>query len=183
MTKLNRNPATVLRVMFGLVWLIDAFFKWQPGFRDGFAATIQGMVNGQPGIIKPWFQLWASIAAHTGQLLPDMSAVTETALGLALILGLARRAVYILGAMYAFFVWAVGEGFGGPYVLGTSTDVGAAVIYAFVFALLFILDSRPAVAYIALQRTAVPARKNLDARLAYAPSDDTAVLVAPRCNS
>ena len=54
------------------------------------------------------------------------------------------------------------------------------MIYAFVFALLFILDSRPAVAYLALQRTAVPARKRLDARLAYAPSDQTAVLVATR---
>jgi hypothetical protein len=33
-------------------------------------------------------------------------------------------------------VWAVGEGFGGPYVSG-STDVGAGIIYTVLFLTLF----------------------------------------------
>ncbi len=78
--RFNRTPATFLRVLFGLVWLVDAFFKWQPGFRSGFAAMIQGMVISQPGIIRPWFQFWALIATNTGHLLPDLTAVTETAI-------------------------------------------------------------------------------------------------------
>lgn len=136
------NAAALLRVLFGVVWLADAFFKWQPGFRDGFAATLQGMSRAQPPIVKPWFQLWASIAAGTGHLLPDLAALTETALAIALMVGVVRRPLYVVGAVYALFVWAVGEGFGGPYVLGTSTDVGAALIYAFVFAGLFISERR-----------------------------------------
>jgi thiosulfate dehydrogenase (quinone) large subunit len=180
MRSVNRNPASVLRVLFGIVWLVDAFFKWQPGFRTSFAAMIQGMVSSQPGVVRPWFQFWALIATHTGQLLPDVTAVTETAIGIALIVGVARRPVYVIGAMYALFVWAVGEGFGGPYALGISTDVGAALIYAFVFAGLFILDLRPDVRVLSSQRIMVPASRRLDPRLAQASLDEAAALEALR---
>jgi uncharacterized membrane protein YphA (DoxX/SURF4 family) len=176
MARLNRNPATVLRVLFGTVWLVDAFFKWQPGFRASFAAMIQGMVSSQPGIIRPWFQFWALIATHTGHLLPDLTAVTETAIGVALILGVVRKPVYVIGALYALFVWAVGEGFGGPYALGITTDVGAALIYAFVFAGLFILDLRPDVRVLSSQLITVPASRRLDPRLAQASLDEAAAL-------
>jgi len=155
MLKLKRNPVTVLRILFGFVWLIDAFFKGQPGFRAGFAASIQGVQSGQPGFIRTWIGVWASLATHTGQLLPDIIAITETALALALILGIVRRPVYVVGAVYALFVWAVGEGFGGPYVLGTTTDVGTGIIYAFVFASLFAMDTF-AVAQVSLQRIFIP---------------------------
>jgi thiosulfate dehydrogenase (quinone) large subunit len=166
MTRLNRTPATLLRMLFGMVWLIDAFFKWQPGFRNSFAAMLQGMVTSQPGIVRPWFQFWALLATHTGHLLPDGTAVTETALGIALIIGFARRPVYIMGALYALSVWAIGEGFGGPYALGTSTDVGAALIYVFVFACLFMLESSPTT--LTLQRITVPASNPLRPRHAEA---------------
>jgi thiosulfate dehydrogenase (quinone) large subunit len=180
MTRFDRKPATALRVLFGVVWLVDAFFKWQPGFRGSFAAMIQGMVSSQPGIIRPWFQFWALLATHTGQLLPDATAITETAIGLALVLGIARRPVYVIGAMYALFVWAVGEGFGGPYALGISTDVGAALIYAFVFACLFILDTPAGVSVLSLQRITVPASSRMDPRLAQASLDEAAALDALR---
>jgi uncharacterized membrane protein YphA (DoxX/SURF4 family) len=180
MTKLNRSPVTLLRIAFGLVWLVDAFFKWQPGFRGSFAAMIQGMVTSQPGIVKPWFQFWALIATNTGHLLPDLTAVTETAIGVALILGFARRPVYLMGGLYALFVWAVGEGFGGPYALGTSTDVGAAPIYAFVFACLFMLDARDNATVLSLERITVRARNALDPRQAEASRDESAALEALR---
>lgn len=183
MPRIDRNPTTILRMTFGVVWLIDAFFKWQPGFRASFTAMIQGMVSSQPGIVKPWFQLWALLATHTGQLFPDLTAVTETAIGIALILGLVRRPVYVIGAMYALFVWAVGEGFGGPYALGISTDVGAALIYVFVFAGLFILDSRSETSVLSLQRITVPANNNLDVRLAQASLEEATALEALRRQS
>jgi thiosulfate dehydrogenase (quinone) large subunit len=180
MTRLHGNPTTVLRVLFGMVWLVDAFFKWQPGFRNSFTAMIQGMESSQPGIVRPWFQFWALIATHTGHVLPDLTAVTETVIGVALILGVARRPVYVIGALYALFVWAVGEGFGGPYALGISTDVGAAPIYAFVFACLFILDVRPDVRVLSAQRILVPANRQQDPRLAQAALDEATALDALR---
>jgi hypothetical protein len=115
-------------------------------------------------------------------LLPDLAAVTETAIGVALIVGVARRPVYVIGALYALFVWAVGEGFGGPYALGISTDVGAALIYAFVFAGLFILDSRSDVRILSLQRITVPGSRRLDPRLAQAALDEAAALETLRRN-
>lgn len=181
MTRFDRSPTAVLRTLFGIVWLVDAFFKWQPGFRTGFTPILQGMVSSQPGIIRPWFQFWALLATHTGQLLPDATAITETALGVALIIGIARRPVYVVGAMYALFVWAVGEGFGGPYALGSSTDVGAAVIYAFVFACLFILDRRPAVRTLSMQHISVPAHsEDVNVRHALAALEETAAIEALR---
>ena len=35
-------------------------------------------------------------------------------------------------------IWAVGEGFGGPYMAG-STDVGTGIVYALLFATLLVL--------------------------------------------
>jgi hypothetical protein len=57
-----------------------------------------------------------------------LTATTETYLACALIAGFARRVTYTIGFAYGLFVWSVAEGFGGPYVPGTSTDVGAAII-------------------------------------------------------
>ena len=37
-----------------------------------------------------------------------------------------------MGAGYMFLVWAVGEGFGGPYTSG-FTDIGTGIIYTVVF--------------------------------------------------
>lgn len=42
-------PKTVLRVSFGVIWLIDAILKWLPGFRRDYMDTIMGQADGQPG--------------------------------------------------------------------------------------------------------------------------------------
>jgi uncharacterized membrane protein YphA (DoxX/SURF4 family) len=154
----TRTSVATLRVLFGAIWLVNAYFKWQPGFRSGFAAQLRDMVGAQPAVVKPWFQFWAFLATGTGHAVPDVIAVTETALGIALILGVARRPVYIAGGVYALMVWAVGEGFGGPYALGTSTDVGAALIYVFVFAGLWMLDPRGVAPRWSLDRVITQAR-------------------------
>jgi thiosulfate dehydrogenase (quinone) large subunit len=177
MARLHRSPTTLLRVLFGVIWLIDAFFKWQPGFRDSFASMLQGMVSSQPGIVRPWFQFWTLIATHTGHLLPDATAVTETAIGILLIVGFARRPVYVIGGLYALSVWAIGEGFGGPYALGTSTDVGAALIYVFVFACLFMLEANPTT--LTLQRITVPASQSVARRRAQLRRNAAPVYVPP----
>ncbi len=71
------------------------------------------------------------------------SAITESLLAVALISGFARKSVYIVGVCYSLLIWAVGEGFGAPYQSG-STDVGAAIIYTFVFVALLLMDRQGA---------------------------------------
>ena len=48
---------------------------------------------------------------------------------------------YVVGAVYTALIWATAEGFGGPYVPGASTDVGAAIIYTLLFLTLLINDA------------------------------------------
>jgi len=69
------------------------------------------------------------------------TAIVETLLALALLAGFARKFTYIGGALYSLLVWATAEGFGGPYS-GSSTDIGAAIIYVVVFLALLVVNAR-----------------------------------------
>ncbi len=133
------RTVAILRVAFGLVWAVDAMLKWLPGFRDSFGAMLDGASQGQPGWLRPWFDLWTGLPHGEVATLAYLSAVTETFLAVALLAGFARKSTDLLGAGYSLMVWATGEGFGGPYRSG-STDVGAALIYAIVFAALLVID-------------------------------------------
>jgi|GEM_PF-3450840 len=128
-----------LRVAFGLVWAVDAVLKWLPGFRDQFGPMLDQAANAQPAWLRPMFDLWTDLSPWQTTALATVSATTETFLALALITGFARKSVYLLGAVYSLGIWTMGEGFGAPYHSG-STDVGAALIYTFVFAALFLMD-------------------------------------------
>ncbi|MBV9816932.1 MAG: hypothetical protein JOZ07_01120 [Solirubrobacterales bacterium] len=61
-----------------------------------------------------------------------LTGIAESGLALVLLLGVARRVGYTAGTIYALLVWAVGEGFGGPYLSG-STDIGTGIIYTMLF--------------------------------------------------
>jgi nitrite reductase (NO-forming) len=135
----STRTVALLRIAFGLVWAVDAVLKWLPGFRDGFAAMLDDASRGQPGWLQPWFDLWTGLSHGEVSALAYLSAITETFLAVALLAGFARKSTYLIGAGYSVMVWATGEGFGGPYRSG-STDVGAALIYAIVFAALFVID-------------------------------------------
>lgn len=53
-------------------------------------------------------------------------------LGAALVLGFMRKTAYVGGLVLSLMIWSIDEGFGGPYGPG-ATDIGAAVMYAFLF--------------------------------------------------
>ena len=140
-TAIRRSRAVaLLRIAFGLIWSIDATLKWLPAFRANFGAIVSGASQGQPGFLQGWFGLWRLIVTGQAPLFAVFAALTETYLALALITGFARRFTYGLGILYGLLVWSVAEGFGGPYVPGTTTDVGAAIIYSLVFWALLLLD-------------------------------------------
>jgi nitrite reductase (NO-forming) len=95
--------------------------------------------KGQPGWLGPWFDLWTDLPKSMTTAMAYGSAITETVLALALAVGFARKSLYLFGAGYSLMIWATAEGFGGPYQSG-STDIGAAIIYSFVFVALLIVD-------------------------------------------
>ena len=57
-------PKDALRISFGVIWLIDAILKWLPGFRSGYMGMIMGQAQGQPAVLKPWFD-WACTPGHS----------------------------------------------------------------------------------------------------------------------
>ncbi|HSW77390.1 MAG TPA: DoxX family protein [Candidatus Chromulinivoraceae bacterium] len=138
-TKTLSKHTALLRIAFGFVWLINAAFKWNPSFRDNFLDQATSAAQGQPDWLSPWFQFWTHILSYNPHLFAISIAVIETLLALALIFGFARRTVYLLAAVFCLLIWAIPEGFGGPYT-NTSTDVGAGIIYVVVFLALYGLD-------------------------------------------
>ncbi len=55
-TRAHCRANDALRIGFGLIWAVDAAFKWQSGFRQGFMGMVMGLGQGQPGWMHGWFQ-------------------------------------------------------------------------------------------------------------------------------
>ena len=128
------------RIIFGSVWLIDAYFKFQPGFAQNFSSLIQGAAAGQPAWLIPWFSFWVSTTAPNPVLWSYIIAFSELGIALSLIFGFMRRVGYSGGMVLSLLIWAVPEGFGGSYG-PSSTDIGTGVIYAIVFLMLITINA------------------------------------------
>ena len=131
----------ILRIAFGVIWAVDASLKWQPAFQANFQQMLSDVAKGQPGFLRWWFALWQFVVSGRAPVFGILTASTETYLALALLTGFARKITYSVGILYGLFVWSVAEGFGGPYRPGTTTDVGAAIIYSLLFGALLLFDA------------------------------------------
>lgn len=131
------NGLGVVRILFGLVWLADAWFKWQPDFINKFTDYLSETLKDQPAGVQAWIHFWVNAVNVDPRAFAYIVAVGETVIALGLILGLLSNLTNVGGALLALVIWSTAEGFGGPYQAG-STDVGAAIIYALVHALLFL---------------------------------------------
>ncbi len=96
-----------MRVIFGLVWLVDGALKFLPGLPNQFPDMIQSAAQGQPSWLAPWFNLWLSIVTPAPVFWVYLTGVLELALGLALILGFMRKVAYLGGIALSLFIWAV----------------------------------------------------------------------------
>lgn len=128
-----------LRIAFGLIWAVNAEFKWQPSFRSSFMETINSAAQGQPSWLTPWFAAWQHLLAINPGLFATLVAITETLIAIALILGVAKRVTYLAAIVFSLLIWSIAEGFGGPYD-SSSTDIGTGIIYAVVFFALYGLE-------------------------------------------
>ncbi len=129
---------TIFRISFGLVWVIDGAMKFfmQP---SDVVNLVTNAGSEQPGWLSGWFSFWISTVTNASSSFLYGVGLLELTLGIALILGLLRKPAYFAGILLSLMIWAVDEGFGGPYAPG-STDIGAAIMYVFVFVALVILE-------------------------------------------
>jgi uncharacterized membrane protein YphA (DoxX/SURF4 family) len=128
----SAKPFAILRIAFGLVWIIDACFKWTPGFFNGFTGYLTAAAQGQPAFAFAWINFWLKIININPYAFALAVAILETAIALCLIFGVFVRPTIIIGIILSLIIWATAEGFGGPYMAG-STDIGSAIIYVPVF--------------------------------------------------
>src|SRR2546427_6278088 len=121
-----------IRIFLGVVWLIDGYLKFSQGLVDSFSDFVRSAGDGQPTWLQPWFNFWSSVTTGNAALFVYTTGALEVALGAALVLGFMRKIAYLGGIIFSLFIWAIPEGFGGPYGTG-STDIGTGIIYSFVF--------------------------------------------------
>jgi uncharacterized membrane protein YphA (DoxX/SURF4 family) len=142
MVKINSNlshKVAIARILFGLVWAIDAFLKFQPAFYNNLLQRIKATDSGEPKWLNFWYHTWYHIVSWSPHFFSYFIVVAEVLIAVSLLLGIARRFNYIFAAIFTFLIWGVGEAFGGPYVAG-STDIGAGFIYVIVFICLYYMD-------------------------------------------
>lgn len=130
-----------MRVVFGFVWFIDGALKFQPNMVSVFPQLVQAAGQGQPVWLMPWFNFWAGVVSQNPAIWVYLIGGGELLLGIALISGSMRKITYIAGISLSLIIWAVPEGFGGPYG-PSSTDIGTGVIYAFVFLALILINAK-----------------------------------------
>jgi hypothetical protein len=80
---------SLLRIILGIVWLIDGYLKFSPGLVDSFPALIKS--EGQPSWLQPWFNFWSSVTSANGAPFVYSIGTLELALGAALVFGFMRK--------------------------------------------------------------------------------------------
>ena len=132
------HRVALVRIGFGLIWAIDAFYKWRPAFLSGFGGQFR--TQGAPAAILPWLTFWKGLLTPHAMFFAVCTALLETLIAACLILGLGRRAIYAVGAVFSLLIWAVPETFGRIWQSG-QTDIGTSIIYAFIFLALLAVDA------------------------------------------
>ena len=118
---------SAMRILFGLVFIVDGALKWILFQQGTMQATIQSF--GYASLSNNWV------------LFGTLVALGETLGGLALVVGLFQRPAAIWSATIMLSIWTTG-GFGGAYVLGTGwsfvgyTDPGGDLMLALAFLVL-----------------------------------------------
>src|SRR6266852_1640321 len=131
----------IARIIFGLVWVVAALLQWLPQFQNTFVAQVAAAKAGQPGFIQVWITFWANLVSVNPLLFARALATTETVIAVFLILGVLSNLTSLAGIFLSLGIWAIPEGFGGPYIPGFSTDIGAAFPYAILFVVLLCLSA------------------------------------------
>ncbi len=137
----NRIPlAAGTRILFGLIWIVDGAMKFVLMVPSDVTGLVPGAGQGQPDWLAPWFNFWSGVLSANPSLFLCGIGALELAVGLFLVIGFMRKTVHVGGIAFSLMIWAVDEGFGGPYGPG-STDIGAVVMYAVIFVALMVVDS------------------------------------------
>lgn len=133
---------TVFRILFGAVWLLAGALKFVPGLVQAFPGMVQDAASTAPPWLAGWYSFWVTQANTNAALIVYGTGAIELLIAFALLFGFARKLAYAVGIVLALMIWAIPEGFGGPYGPGTgTTDIGTGIVYALVFLGLVVINA------------------------------------------
>jgi hypothetical protein len=126
------------RLLFGLLWAFDAFWKWQPYFLTHAVSYLQQAEPGEPAWIVAYIAFFIALIQLVGPMVFGVfAALAESLIALALLFGRGLRWMIPLGLAYSIGLWTTAEGWGGPYLPGATANkgdvLGTTNIYAIVF--------------------------------------------------
>ena len=130
-----------MRIGFGVVWAIDATFKFLPGFVHGqtLPDELGKGAEVKTPIIHQWIQLWHSIGtSHPGAFAVGIG-ILEVAIAVGLLLGAFSNVAFLGSAIFSFGIWSAAEGFHLPWTKSGITDLGPSVGYIFASLALYLL--------------------------------------------
>ena len=125
------HGAAVVRIVFGLIWAVDATFKWLPGFVSGqtLGEELGSGEKIQTPVIHQWIELWHAAATPNPAAFAVGTAIIETLIALGQIFGVLSNLVFIGSAVFSFGIWSAAEGFHLPWTRSGITDLGPSVGY------------------------------------------------------
>jgi hypothetical protein len=134
------------RLLFGLLWAFDAFWKWQPYFLQHAVSYLVQSQEGQPAWIVAYIQFFINLIDAVGPLaFGYFAAIVETLIAASLLLNKGLRFMLPVGILYSLGLWTTAEGWGGPYgpgFTGNKGDIlGTVIIYCFIFLYLMVMYS------------------------------------------
>ena len=97
---IHRNATSlksIARIVFGLIWLTDAFFKFQPEFAQSLPDLVKEGATSQPSWLSGWFNIWVQQTTANPVFWAYLIAFTEFGLAISLIFGFMRKIGYLTG--------------------------------------------------------------------------------------
>ena len=125
------HGAAVVRIAFGVIWAIDASFKWLPGFVHGqtLGKELGAGADIQTPIVHQWIQLWHGAAEASPSGFAIGTGIIETVIAICMLLGAFSNALFVGSAAFSFGIWSAAEGFHLPWSKPGITDLGPSVAY------------------------------------------------------
>jgi nitrite reductase (NO-forming) len=132
------HGAAVVRILYGVLWAIDAVFKWLPGFIHGQTLSHELDASKVPTpMVHGWVQLWHDAAGVNPGGFAMFTAIVESVLAVALIFGVLSNLTFIVTAVWSLGIWTAPEHMHLPWTTPGMTDLGPSIGYVFAALALF----------------------------------------------
>jgi len=126
----------LLRVAFGLLWILDGLLQAQPGMPLGLpGGVLTPAASSSPGWVQHLVNVGATIWSDHPVSAAASAVWIQVGIGIFVLVaprGYWSRAAGLLGAGWGLVIWVFGEAFGGIFGQGSSIltgTPGAAVLY------------------------------------------------------